>query len=331
MSRPAFNWNDLRFFLAVARSRTISLAGRRTGTDHATVSRRIAALEAALGLQLFERNPRGYNLTQHGEALLATAGAMEAEAVRIEEAAAGQQQGLAGAVRISTPEGFGNFFLASRIGRLASAHPQLAIEMITIQQIVALSRREADVSVTMTPPQGGNFVRELLTDYDLFVYGSKDYLQSAAPILSREDLGHHSFIGYVDDLIFTRELNYLSEIKPHLRARLQNSSLQAQLSATMSGFGLCVLPAYVAATAAELIPVLPEQFSLKRSYWMMVHADVAETAQVRLTRRFLRGLVAEAGSFFRRPFDGGRIHQPSPQGARRDGVSMAADVDLGDH
>src|SRR6478736_6053772 len=170
-----FNWNDLRFFLAVARSRTISLAGRRTGTDHATVSRRISALEAALGRQLFERNPRGYNLTQHGEALLAMATAIEAEAVRIEETAAGQQQGLNGAIRISTPEGFGNFFLASRIGALAAAHPRLAVELITIQQIVALSRREADIAITMSPPPSGNFIREVLTDYRLFVYASRDY------------------------------------------------------------------------------------------------------------------------------------------------------------
>lgn len=300
MSAPPFNWNDLRFFLAVARSRTISLAGRRTGTDHATVSRRISALEAALGLQLFERNPRGYNLTQHGEALLGMASAMETEAVRIEETVAGQQQGLAGAVRISTPEGFGNFFLASRIGALAAAHPRLAVEMITIQQIVALSRREADVAVTMTLPPAGNFIHEHLTDYRLFVYGSRNYLASASPIRSRDDLGDHPFIGYVDDLIFTRALNYLSEIRPHLRARLQNSSLHAQLSATVAGYGLCVLPTYVACTASDLVAVLPDDISLQRSYWMVADIDMAETAQVRLTQRFLRGLLAEADDFFTR-------------------------------
>src|SRR3546814_8489076 len=105
----------------------------------------------------------------------------------------------------------------------------------------------------MTLPPGGNFLHEHLTDYRLFVYGSRTYLASAPPIRSRDDLGDHPFIGYVDDLIFTRALNYLSEIRPHLRARLQNSSLHAQLSATVAGFGLCVLPAYVARTAPELV------------------------------------------------------------------------------
>ncbi|WP_082922024.1 LysR family transcriptional regulator [Croceicoccus mobilis] len=296
----AFNWNDLRFFLAVARSRTISLAGRRTGSDHATVSRRITALEAALGLKLFERNPRGYNMTQHGEALLEMASAIEAEAVKIDETASGQQHGLTGAVRISAPEGFGNFFLASRIGELATAHPQLSLEMITIQQIVALSRREADIAITMALPQTGNIVQEHLTDYRLFVYASADYLAGARPIRTRDDLGDHPFIGYVDDLIFTRALNYLPEIKPHLRARLQNSSLQAQLSATISGFGLCVLPDYVARNAPELVAVLPDEVSLMRSYWMVADADVAESGPVRLTRRFVRSLLAEADDFFTR-------------------------------
>lgn len=298
MANPPFNWNDLRYFLAVARSRTITLAGRRTGTDHATVGRRISALEASLGQQLFERNPRGYNLTQHGDALLALASSIESDASRIEEMANGQQQGLLGAVRISAPEGFGNFFLAPRIGELAAAHPRLAIEMITIQQIVALSRREADVAVTMTLPPSGNFVHEHLTDYRLFVYGSDTYLKSSPPILSRDDLGDHMFIGYVDDLIFTRALNYLSEIKPFLRARLQNSSLHAQLSATAAGFGLCVLPAYVARTAPNLVPVLPDEVQLTRSYWMVADPDMAQTAQVRLTQRFLRNTLQRAGDFF---------------------------------
>jgi DNA-binding transcriptional LysR family regulator len=105
------------------------------------------------------------------------------------------------------------------------------------------------------------------------------------------------FIGYVDDLIFTRALNYLSEIKPFLRARLQNSSLHAQLSATAAGFGLCVLPAYVARTAPNLVPVLPDEVQLTRSYWMVADPDMAQTAQVRLTQRFLRNTLQRAEIF----------------------------------
>ena len=296
----SFDWNDLRFFLAVARFGTISLAGRRTGTDHATVGRRISALERSLGVQLFERNPRGYNLTRYGERLLATAQAIEREAARLEEELAGesQSQGVTGTIRISTLEGFGNFFLASRIGAFAAAHPRLSVELITIQQIVALSRREADVAVTLAPPNAGRFIHERLTEYRLFIYGSHDYLAGHPRIRTRQDLRLHPFAGYVDDLIFTRGLDYLSDVAPGLNARLQNSSVQAQLEAAVAGFGLCVLPAFIADTRSELVRVLAPEISLLRSYWMVVHADVAETAHVRLACRFIRQEVAAASSLF---------------------------------
>ena len=298
MSKP-FDWNDLRFFLAVARSGTISLAGKRTGTDHATVGRRITALEASLGVQLFERNPRGYNLTRHGERMLATATAMEAQAVSLEEDLAGQQGGgLTGTVRISTLEGFGNFFLAARIGSFVRANPRLTVELITIQQIVALSRRQADIAITLETRPMGQFIHERLTDYRLFVYGTQAYLDSHPPIRAVTDLPAHRFAGYIDELIFTRGLDYLAELAPGLRARLQNSSLHAQMEAALSGYGLCVLPAYIATAEPRLTMVLPEQASLTRTYWMVIHADVATTAQVRLAASFLRQEVAAASSLF---------------------------------
>lgn len=293
-----FDWNDLRFFLAVAKAGSISLAGRRTGTDHATVGRRVASLEYALGIQLFERHPRGYSLTRQGERLIETAELVERETIRLEEELAGRTQGLTGVVRISTFEGFGNFFLAPRIGTFAAAYPGLSVELLTIQQILALSRREADIAVTLSPPETGRFVQEKLTDYRLFVYGSKDYLARHKKIMQREDLLHHPFAGYIDDLIFSRGLDYLSEIVPNLRARLQNSSLHAQMEATVSGFGLCVLPAFIAESQPTLEAVLPEKISLQRTYWMVSHQDVADTAIVRMARRFIKNEADTAAAHF---------------------------------
>ncbi len=293
-----FNWDDLRFFLAVARARTVSLAGRRTGTDHTTVSRRIDALERSLGKKLFERNRRGYNLTRQGEALLDIATAMEAQATRLVEAISEQPTGLSGTIRISTPEGFGNFFLASRIDAFIKAYPKLTTEIVTIQQIVALSRREADFAITMTPPTSGNYITEHLVDYQLQLYASTDYLANHPPIQTLEDLIDHTIIGYIDELIFTKPLDYLREIMPKLRARLQNSSLHAQLIATSRGAGLCVLPVYIARTMPNLIPVLPETVSLSRSYWIVSHADMADMPLVRIVRRFLQDIVEQDREHF---------------------------------
>lgn len=293
-----FDWNDLQFFLAVARAGTVSAAGRRLGVDHATVSRRVAALEAALEAKLFERNLRGYNLTQTGERLLASAEAMEGEALKAERQVASEGQRLSGTVRISTLEGFGNFFLAPRLSAFAATHPDLSVELVPIQQIIALSRREADIVVTLRRPDGNRFVCEKLTDYALFVYGTRAYLERAGHPRSVEELSRHPFAGYIEELIFTRGLDYLDEVSPGLKPRFQCSSLHAQMEAVSAGFGLAVLPAFIADARPELVRVLPEAASLIRTYWIIAHAEVADTARIRLARRFIRDQTAtEAGRF----------------------------------
>jgi DNA-binding transcriptional LysR family regulator len=292
------NWDDLRFFLAVARSGTLSGAARRLAADHATVGRRVTGLEQALAVKLFERSVNGYSLTRHGERLLPIAQGMESEAERAQRDIASSEAGVSGTVRLSTLEGFGNFFLAPRLASFARRNPRLSIELVTIQQIVALSRREADVAITLSPPPSGRFVVERLTDYRLRIYGAAEYLALAHHVVTVDDLTRHPFVGYIDDLVFTRGLDYLDEVVPGLRARLQSSSLHAQLSLVAAGFGLAVLPDFIARHEPSLRCVLPDKVSLGRTYWMVSHSDVAESARVRALREFLHGEVAIAKDAF---------------------------------
>ncbi len=297
----SFNWNDLQFLLAVARARTVSHAAKTLGVDHATVIRRLDQLERALGAKLFQRNPRGYNLTQPGERLLASAQAIENEALKAASEVAGSDPAISGTVRISSLEGFGNFFLAGRLPRFAAAHRDLSIELIAIQQIVALSRRDADVAITLQPQSSGRFVSEPLTDYLLYVYGTRAFLERAPKITSRADLQSHAFAGYIDDLVFMRDLDYLDEIGYSRRPRLQSSSLHAQMEASLAGFGLCVLPAFIAARHNALVPVLPEQVFLQRRYWLVTHSETAGTARIRAVRGFIREEVDKARDIFTSP------------------------------
>ena len=288
--RP-FDWDDLRYFLSVAQSGTVSLAARRLGVDHATIIRRVDALERAMNVKLFERTPRGYYLTANGERLLPSAEAIHNEARKIGREMLASSHGVGGIVRISTLEGFGNFFLAGRLPKFAQQYPNLTIELLTLQQIVALSRREADIAISLQPPETGRFFREKLTDYALYVYGSREYLDRSPPIASREDLRDHVFCGYIDDLVFVRGLDYLDEVAKGLRARLQSSSLHAQTEAASAGYGLCVLPAFIAARSPQLVPVLPDEIVLKRSYWLVASTDVAPSPRVQAVRRFIRAEV----------------------------------------
>jgi DNA-binding transcriptional LysR family regulator len=293
-----FTWDDLQFFLAVARNGQLSAAARQLRTNHVTVSRRIDRLEQALATRLFERNPRGYMLTAVGERLVESAESIEREAINFRSEASSGTSQVAGVVRLSTLEGFGNFFLADRLPRFARSHANLAIELVTIQQIVSLSRREADMSITLTSPRADFYHYEKITTYRLFIYGSRAYLESHPPIERREDLLAHRLIGYIEDMIFTPGLDYHREIMPGLHASYQSSSIHAQLHATLSGIGLCVLPNFIASPYPELVPVMAREVFLERDYWCVCHQDLATAPRIQALTDFIKMEARSAQSEF---------------------------------
>ncbi|KRE18318.1 LysR family transcriptional regulator [Bosea sp. Root381] len=282
-----FDWDDLRFFLAVARSGRLTAAARRLGADHATVSRRVTALEEALKAKLFERRPQGYTLTAHGERLLAKAESMETEALAIQSDIGGADMALAGTVRIGAPDGFGTSFLAPRLAGLAGAYPGLELQLIAMPRLLSLSKREADVAITLAPPKEGKVVARKLCDYRLGLYAAQGYLNSMPPVAQAEDLFAHRIVGYIDDLIFAPELDYLDEVARGLRAQVQSSSVLAQMNAVVGGAGIGVIHHFMAASEPRLVPVLPEAVSITRSFWLLVHADLKDVARVRATVDFV--------------------------------------------
>ncbi|MDT6939217.1 LysR family transcriptional regulator [Brucella pseudogrignonensis] len=293
-----FAWDDLQYFLAVARTGQLSAAARQLRTSHVTVLRRIDRLEQSLATKLFERNPRGYLLTPMGERFVEPAEVMEREALKFQTEATGSFSALSGVVRLSTLEGFGNFFLADRLPVLAQSYPSLSVEVVTIQQIMSLSRREAELSITLHMPRTGPYHSERITPYRLFIYGHRDYLNCHPPIRAREDLTRHPFIGYIDDMVFTPGLDYMREILPGQRCNYQSSSIHAQLTATLTGYGLCVLPYFIACQYPDLMPVLPKELHLEREYWMNCHVDVMAAPRIRVISDFMLGAVREASANF---------------------------------
>ncbi len=285
-----FNWNDLQYVLAVARTGTLSGAARSLGSDHATVSRRVRNIEEALGIELFHRSAAGYMLTARGKQFFPKAVAAE---WAVEQAAGGtmaERSTLAGSIRITAPEGFASHFLAARLGRFARCHPGLVLEVLPIPQILALSPREGDITLSLSPRARGA-ESELLAEYGLGLYRG-----AAAPDAARsvEDLPGQPFIGYVQPLIFTPELDYLAEVHPAIVAQLQVSSLVDQVTLTRRGDGLCVLPHFMARQYADLAPVLPDAVHLRRSYWMSIRPDLAERPAIRAFADFVRAEVQAA-------------------------------------
>ena len=162
MNAP-FNWDDVRFFLAVVREVKISVAARTLGCDHTTVGRRILALEDALGTKLFDRSNSGYMLTKRGQTFVPVAEAMERDALIAQSEMLGWDVSLKGAVRIGAPDGFGSYFLAPRLGAFVKQHPEVEVQIIAMPRIFSLSKREVDVAISLARPSEGRLMARKVT------------------------------------------------------------------------------------------------------------------------------------------------------------------------
>lgn len=285
------DWDNLRYFLELARAGTLVGAARRLGVDHTTVARRLQALEKKLGQALFARESGGHRLTEAGRLLLPQVEAMEAAFLMVQSSTLSDQQCLKGVVRIGTTEGFGNLVLAPQLAHFALAHPGLVIDLLALPRLVHLSRREADIVISLERPVRGAVLVVKLTDYVLRLYGKKSYLAQHPPITSTDDLGRHTFISYVDDLLFSKELQILDELHRPAHFALRSTSILAQYEATRAGAGLAVLPAFVAAQDASLQPVLPDVARFTRSFWMSMPLDNKQVVRMQATWDFLRKTV----------------------------------------
>ena len=293
-----FDWNDLRSFLAIARSGRLTAAAARLKVDHTTLSRRLGGLEHALKARLFDRGPTGYTLTEQGLRLLPTAEEMERLALAAQERVGGTATAVEGTVRIGSPEGFGSYFLAPRIARLKDRYPQLNVQLVAASAMFSVARRDADIVISPSRPPAGRLLVGKLTDYDLALYAAPAYLERQPPIESTADLCRHRFVSYIGDLLTFPELDFQQHVAPDCATSLESSNLVAQLRATLAGAGLCVLPAFLAAEEDGLVRVLPEEVGLTRSLWLIVHLDLGELARIKAVLRFIKEEVGRARGAF---------------------------------
>ncbi|MBL0769660.1 LysR family transcriptional regulator [Sphingopyxis sp. DHUNG17] len=286
------DWDGLQYFLMVARHGTLARAAQALHVDPTTVSRRVGALEKALDQTLFERVPAGFTLTAAGRALVPHAEAMAAAAARVH---AGEgRAALSGQLRISVSEGFGNSFIAPRLGAFAAAHPELEIDLVASSGFLNPSRREADMAILLARPRKGPLITRKLADYSLGLYAPaerQDWTEAVetAP-LSRAAI---PVIGYIPDILYAPELDYLGEIEPGLRATIRSSSILAQRRMIAGGSGVGVLPCFLAEGDPALMRVRRTQ-TIARSFWLALHRDVAQQPRIRAFIDWLDSEVKEA-------------------------------------
>lgn len=293
----AFDWDDIRVFLAVARNGQILAASRRLGLNHATTGRRLSTLEDALDSKLFLRRTNGCVLTGEGEAFLVHAERMEAEMLSAQVSLGRTDSSISGTVRIGAPDGFGVYFLAARLGVLTSRHPDLKLQLVPVPRSFSLQQREADIAITVERPAVGRLVSKKLTDYSMSLYASKTYLAEKGQPKDADDLRNHRLISYVEDLIYAPSLHFTREILRNWSAHFEISSAIGQTRAVRSGAGIAVLHDFIATDYPELEPVLPE-FRIDRCYFMVYHESARDLARLRNVADFITESVMSDRSLF---------------------------------
>ncbi|NEX60782.1 LysR family transcriptional regulator [Noviherbaspirillum galbum] len=293
-----FDWSDLQYFLEVHRTGKLAAAARRAGVDQTTVSRRLQNLERAIGSKLFDATPKGYQLSAAGRKLLPHAEAMESLGAAIEEEIAGRDFALSGKVRIGVTEGLGSIFLAQHMAAMRAALPNVDIELMSVPRFVDIFNREADIAIGQERPVAGRLVTSKLSDYKLRLYASPAYLDRHSPIRCPEDLVEHSLIGYIDDLLYSGELNYLPDICSHARVAVRSTSIIAQYHAALGGAGIAVLPCFMVRPNDGLVCVLGDVVELTLSYWLTSRSELMKLARVRAVWDQVRLLMQQHQAVF---------------------------------
>jgi len=266
------NWDDLRLFLAVAREQSLSGAGKILRLDPATLGRRMARVEKGLGAVLFVKSPTGYALTEAGAQLLERAEAAE-QAMRVATAQVAEPSDrLRGQIRIGAPDGCANYLLPQVCARLIEANPELDIQIVALPRVFNLSRREADMAIGVSAPTAGRLVVQKVTDYRLHLAASEAYLNSSAPIRSTDDLQGHRLVGYIPDMIFDRELDYLTELGM-TRVPLASNSVSVQVNMIRQGGGVGIVHDFCLPVTPGVTRVLTSQVALSRAFYLIRHED----------------------------------------------------------
>ena len=291
------DWDNVRVFLAVARAGQFVAAAKRLRLDHATVSRRVAALEAALGARLFDRRTTGARLTSAGERFLAAAEEMESAFLHAQAEISDVDVELAGVVRIGAPDGFSTYYLAPALRDFVERNPAVRIQLAPVPQLTPLARREVDVVVGLDKPEEGRFVARKLTDYSLGIYASAAYLAERGAPRDVGDLAGHRLIGYIEEYAFSSALDYVRELYGGASTLFECASAATQFEALRAGLGLGVVHDYIARRFPDLARVLPERRAA-RAYWLVTHEDTRGLGRVRAVCEHLVACVTRDRAMF---------------------------------
>ncbi|MFC6587726.1 LysR family transcriptional regulator [Sulfitobacter pacificus] len=293
-----FNWDDIRIFLEIQRTGRLSRAAKRLGVSHTTIARRIRQLETRFGCHLFEPTGGGLILTEAGQEMLQKAMEMENSAIDISSRISRLEGKNRGRVRVGAPDGFGNAVLSHILPELVKTHPGTEIEFVPVPAAHKLWRRDVDIAVSLDRPMAGRVIMRKLTDYDLLLYAGPDFFTDQTSPTCREDLKEFPFIGYIDELLYTPELDFNRGILSDLNVVYRAATVKAQFDAVRNNAGLGVLPCFMARDT-DLVPILPDEINFTRTYWLLYPEEYRLLPQIQAVSRFIHKRTNDMGAVFR--------------------------------
>ena len=274
------DWEDLHHFVTLAREGTLSATARTLGVDHATVARRVAALEESTGLKLIDRRSRATTLTDDGKRIAMVAAPMEEAAFAVGRAAQAAKPGIDGEVTISAPPNFASSVIAPQLVRLRQQHPGIRIKLIGEKRRASLGRREADVALRlMRPVEAGLFVRRI-GSFGFSLYGAASYLEKTPPHA-------FAFIGYDASMAESPQEVWLRAIIGEREVVLRTNDLETQVAAVRAGLGIAALPHYLGDGDPRLQRHAVAGRPISRDVWLAVHRDLRQVPPVRAVMEFL--------------------------------------------
>ncbi|WP_431050091.1 LysR family transcriptional regulator [Roseateles sp. L2-2] len=294
--RGAVDWEDLRVFLALGRHGSLSAAARALTVNHATISRRIQALEDSLGEKLVDRRPDGYVLTAAGRRALAAAGDMEAAAQSLAREGVHGDGGdggvVRGLVRVNAPPALSQGFVIDRLARLAVQHPGLDIDLATDLRAVSLNRHKADIAVRLTRPTDGDYIVKPLGAMGFGFYGTPEVCETA------EAGAEPVFVGFDEENADMPDAAWLAKHFPRARVAFRANNHMSQAIAARTGAGLAVLPHYVGRQAPGLRACALTPVRDPREMWLLIRGQDRKDRAIRTVADHLQRVFEEERELF---------------------------------
>ncbi len=276
----SWQWDDIRFFLAVSRAGSLSAAARALRVGHVTVGRRIALLEKQLGVTLLSRNPDGFVTTSAGEAILRQCAAMENAASDLERIVAGQDSLLKGSVRVTTTEALGYQLVAPAIAALGKTHPELRVDLMTGVRSLDIARREADLAVRLARPSASDLICRKLGDVAFSLYASKRYLASKGVPKQGQGLAGFDLITFTGAPTAMSPF-FMGEPLEGARVALRCDNPFIQLRAAASHAGITEVACFLGDRTPDVVRVWPDRAPARRAVWMILHQDMRRAARIK--------------------------------------------------